>query len=83
VGVCRGRYAPALVAEWHAWDARHGSENDAPDAFPDDQVQFQYSPFRMGKRHGHLTQSCYTAFGLTASPCHACQCCCLSMITPQ
>lgn len=44
MGVCRGRYAPALVAEWHAWDARHGSENDAPDAFPDDQVQFQDSP---------------------------------------
>jgi hypothetical protein len=27
-GVCRGRYAAPLAAEWAAWDARNGSEND-------------------------------------------------------
>ncbi len=25
-GVCRGAYAPRLLAEWRAWDAAHGSE---------------------------------------------------------
>lgn len=38
VGVCRGRYAPALRREWHAWDARNVSENDAPEMFQGDQV---------------------------------------------
>ena len=32
-GVCRGAYAPALLAEWHAWDAAHGSENEPVDCF--------------------------------------------------
>ena len=36
--VCRGRYASSLVREWHAWDKRHGSENDPVDAFGDDQL---------------------------------------------
>jgi serine/threonine-protein kinase haspin len=38
VGICRGRYAAALRREWHAWDARNGSENDPVDAFRDDQL---------------------------------------------
>ena len=25
-GVCRGAYAPQLLAEWRAWDAAHSSE---------------------------------------------------------
>lgn len=38
VGVCRGRYAPALVKEWRAWDKRNGSENDPVDVFKDGQL---------------------------------------------
>lgn len=38
LGICRGGYAPALLKEWHRWDASHGSENDPVDAFPDDQL---------------------------------------------
>jgi serine/threonine-protein kinase haspin len=38
VGVCKGKYAADLTREWHAWDARHGSENDPVDAFPEDQL---------------------------------------------
>ena len=38
VGICRGRYASSLVKEWHAWDKRHGSENDPVDMFGDDQL---------------------------------------------
>ena len=37
-GVCRGAYAPALLREWHAWDAAHGSENEAVDCFGADQL---------------------------------------------
>ena len=32
-GVCRGAYAPALLREWHTWDAAHGSENEPVDCF--------------------------------------------------
>lgn len=38
LGICQGNYAPALVKEWHRWDASHESENDPVDAFPDDQL---------------------------------------------
>ena len=38
MGICRGHYAPALLAEWHAWDEQHGSENEPVDAFPGDQL---------------------------------------------
>lgn len=38
LGICRGHYAPALVKEWHKWDASHESENDAVDRFPEDQL---------------------------------------------
>ena len=38
VGVCRGRYAPALVREWRAWDKRNGSENDPVDMFGPEQL---------------------------------------------
>ena len=38
VGVCRGRYAPALVREWRAWDKRNGSENDPVDVFGPEQL---------------------------------------------
>ena len=38
VGVCRGQYADALREEWHAWDASHGSENEAVDCFGTDQL---------------------------------------------
>ncbi len=37
-GVCRGAYAPALLREWHAWDAAHGSENEAVDCFGAEQL---------------------------------------------
>lgn len=38
VGVCRGAYSGALAAEWAAWDAKHGSENDPVDAFGPEQL---------------------------------------------
>ena len=38
LGICQGNYAPALLKEWHRWDASHESENDPVDAFPDDQL---------------------------------------------
>ena len=38
LGICRGRYAKTLVKEWHRWDHLHESENDAVDAFPEDQL---------------------------------------------
>ena len=38
VGVCRGRYAPALVREWRAWDKRNNSENDPVDVFGPEQL---------------------------------------------
>ena len=37
-GVCRGAYAPALLREWHAWDAARGSENEPVDCFGGDQL---------------------------------------------
>ena len=38
LGICQGHYAPALVKEWHRWNASHESENDAVDGFPGDQL---------------------------------------------
>lgn len=38
VGICRGRYAPALREEWHRWDEQHGSENESVDIFGDEQL---------------------------------------------
>lgn len=38
VGICRGRYSPTLLEEWHAWDRLHVSENDPVDCFPEDQL---------------------------------------------
>lgn len=38
LGICRGCYARTLVKEWHRWDQLHESENDAVDAFPEDQL---------------------------------------------
>ncbi|BDA51282.1 probable serine/threonine-protein kinase haspin at C-terminar half [Coccomyxa sp. Obi] len=38
VGVCRGRYAEALVDRWQAWDALNGSENDPVADFGADQM---------------------------------------------
>ena len=38
LGICRGCYAETLVKEWHRWDELHESENDAVDAFPEDQL---------------------------------------------
>lgn len=38
VGICRGHYAPSLLAEWHAWDEQNGSENDPVSCFPGDQL---------------------------------------------
>lgn len=43
IGVCRGLYAPPLLAEWHAWDERVGSENDPVDNFPTDQLYVVYA----------------------------------------
>ncbi|KAL0051746.1 hypothetical protein WJX82_001400 [Trebouxia sp. C0006] len=38
LGICCGRYSKTLVKEWHRWDHLHESENDAVDAFPEDQL---------------------------------------------
>ena len=38
VAVCRGPYAPELLEQWRAYDARETSENENPGAFPADQL---------------------------------------------
>lgn len=38
VGICRGTYAAALIAEWLRWDEQCKSENDPVDCFPNDQL---------------------------------------------
>lgn len=38
VGVCKGKYAPALLKEWHRWDDEYESENDPVDIFKDEQL---------------------------------------------
>ncbi|XP_021830465.1 serine/threonine-protein kinase haspin homolog [Prunus avium] len=35
--VCQGSYDTALISAWEDWDEDHGSENDHPKAFPDNQ----------------------------------------------
>lgn len=35
--VCRGAYDPSLISAWEDWDAKHGSENDHPQDFSNDQ----------------------------------------------
>ncbi|XP_044964707.1 serine/threonine-protein kinase haspin homolog [Hordeum vulgare subsp. vulgare] len=35
--VCRGAYDPSLISAWEDWDAKHGSENDHPHDFSNDQ----------------------------------------------
>jgi hypothetical protein len=37
--VCQGPYDPSLVRAWEDWDAKHGSENDHPNDFANDQVR--------------------------------------------
>jgi hypothetical protein len=43
--VCQGPYDPSLVSTWEDWDAerrskdkKHGSENENPNGFSEDQV---------------------------------------------
>ena len=38
VGICRGRYSPTLLEEWHAWDRLHVSENNPVGCFPGNQL---------------------------------------------
>lgn len=38
--VCQGLYDSALVSAWEDWDGKHGSENDHPKEFPENQVCF-------------------------------------------
>ncbi|XP_075520586.1 serine/threonine-protein kinase haspin homolog isoform X1 [Primulina tabacum] len=35
--VCQGLYDSALVSAWEDWDGKHGSENDHPKEFPENQ----------------------------------------------
>ncbi|XP_073129587.1 serine/threonine-protein kinase haspin homolog isoform X2 [Henckelia pumila] len=35
--VCQGLYDSALVSAWENWDGKHGSENDHPKEFPENQ----------------------------------------------
>ncbi|XAR52751.1 Non-specific serine/threonine protein kinase [Bertholletia excelsa] len=35
--VCQGPYNAALIRAWEEWDGKHGSENDHPKEFPEDQ----------------------------------------------
>ncbi|XP_020267486.1 serine/threonine-protein kinase haspin homolog [Asparagus officinalis] len=35
--VCQGDYDADLISAWEDWDAKHGSENDHPKEFPEDQ----------------------------------------------
>lgn len=36
--VCQGAYDVGLVSAWEDWDAKHGSENDHPKEFSEEQV---------------------------------------------
>lgn len=36
--VCQGTYDACLISAWEDWDAKHGSENDHPKEFPEEQV---------------------------------------------
>ncbi|KAL2511778.1 Protein kinase superfamily protein [Abeliophyllum distichum] len=35
--VCQGHYDAALISAWEDWDGEHGSENDHPKEFPENQ----------------------------------------------
>nr|XP_027114938.1 serine/threonine-protein kinase haspin homolog isoform X2 [Coffea arabica] len=35
--VCKGHYGAALIKAWEDWDGKHGSENDHPKEFPENQ----------------------------------------------
>ncbi|KAJ4954743.1 hypothetical protein NE237_011526 [Protea cynaroides] len=35
--VCQGAYDPILIKAWEDWDGKHGSENDHPKEFPENQ----------------------------------------------
>ncbi|CAI9786147.1 unnamed protein product [Fraxinus pennsylvanica] len=35
--VCQGHYDAALISAWENWDGEHGSENDHPKEFPENQ----------------------------------------------
>ncbi|XP_043723160.1 serine/threonine-protein kinase haspin homolog isoform X2 [Telopea speciosissima] len=36
--VCQGAYDPMLIRAWEDWDGKHGSENDHPKEFPENQI---------------------------------------------
>lgn len=38
IKVCEGPYDPVLLKAWETWDTEHGSENDHPKQFPENQV---------------------------------------------
>ncbi|KAK2976347.1 hypothetical protein RJ640_014178 [Escallonia rubra] len=38
--VCQGTYDAALIRAWKEWDWKHGSENDHPKEFSEQQVSF-------------------------------------------
>ncbi|CAO2832487.1 unnamed protein product [Amaranthus hypochondriacus] len=37
IKVCQGPYDPILIRAWESWDTDHGSENDHPKQFPENQ----------------------------------------------
>ncbi|KAM7470110.1 hypothetical protein LguiA_008293 [Lonicera macranthoides] len=37
LSICQGPYDAALVNAWEEWDSKHGSENDHPKEFPENQ----------------------------------------------
>ncbi|KAL6772007.1 hypothetical protein ACKKBG_A28625 [Auxenochlorella protothecoides x Auxenochlorella symbiontica] len=55
VGVGRGAYPPALLSEWHRWDAEHASENDPVDVFGQDQLYTVFIFEDGGKDLEHAT----------------------------
>ena len=59
VGICRGRYAPILAAEWRSWDEQHGSENDPVDAFDDDQLFVVFVVANGGRDLEHFSVQSY------------------------
>lgn len=40
LSICQGPYDAALVNAWEEWDSKHGSENDHPKEFPENQVAY-------------------------------------------
>lgn len=49
--MCQGSYDTALIKAWEAWDENRPSENDHPEAFPENQVSLSILMFALSVLH--------------------------------